>query len=89
MAIHPMDIGIALAMSRNGFSKAQIASVLGYMPDLDTTLEQLEAAAVPPLPGGPLLHLKGARGTLDSGVADLASDPEHPANSGRDDRRNL
>jgi len=49
--ISPMDIGIALAMSRNGFSEAQIVSVLGYMPDLAITPEELEAA-VPPLPGG-------------------------------------
>ena len=49
--ISPMDIGIALAMSRNGFSEAQIVSVLGYMPDLGVTPEELEAA-VPPLLGG-------------------------------------
>jgi hypothetical protein len=44
-----MDIGAALAMKRNGFSDAQIVSVLGYMPDLNITPEELEAA-VPPLP---------------------------------------
>ena len=31
--------------------------------------------------------MKGARGVIDSGVPDLASDPEHLADLGRDDRR--
>lgn len=31
--------------------------------------------------------MKGARGAIDSGVADLASNPEHLADFGRDDRR--
>ena len=32
--------------------------------------------------------MKGARGTVDSGVPDLASNPEHLASFGRDARRN-
>lgn len=31
--------------------------------------------------------MKRARGTIDSGVPDLASNPEHLAGFGRDDRR--
>ena len=31
--------------------------------------------------------MKGARGAVDSGVADLASNPEHLADFGRDARR--
>jgi predicted component of type VI protein secretion system len=31
--------------------------------------------------------MKGARGVVDSGVPDLASNPEHLAGFGRDDRR--
>jgi hypothetical protein len=31
--------------------------------------------------------MKGARGTIDSGIADLASNPRHLAGFGRNDRR--
>ena len=31
--------------------------------------------------------MKGARGIVDSGVADRASNPKHLASFGRDDRR--
>jgi hypothetical protein len=31
--------------------------------------------------------MKGARGTIDSGIADLASNPKHLAGFGRNDRR--
>jgi predicted component of type VI protein secretion system len=31
--------------------------------------------------------MKGARGVVDSGIPDLASNPEHLAGFGRDDRR--
>jgi len=31
--------------------------------------------------------MKRGRGTIDSGIADLASNPEHLAGFGRDDRR--
>ena len=45
--IEPMDIGIALALGHNGFSNEEIASVLGYVPDLNITLDDLEASAEP------------------------------------------
>ena len=43
--IEPMDIGIVLAITQNGFSKGHIISVLGYMPDLNITPEELALAA--------------------------------------------
>jgi hypothetical protein len=43
-SIDPLDIGIAIAMGHNGFSDSEIISVLGYMPDLDITPEDLEAS---------------------------------------------
>jgi hypothetical protein len=42
--VDPTDIGIALAMRNNGFSNEDVVSILGYMPDLSVTPEELEAA---------------------------------------------
>jgi hypothetical protein len=42
--LDPMDIGIAIAMRNTGFSRDDIVSVLGYMPKLDITPEELEAS---------------------------------------------
>jgi hypothetical protein len=40
----PMDISIAIAMRNTGFSEEDIISVLGYMPNLNITFEQIEAS---------------------------------------------
>ena len=45
--VDPTDIGIALAMRNNGFSNEDVVSILGYMPDLSVTPEELEAAVTP------------------------------------------
>jgi hypothetical protein len=42
--LDPTDIGIAIAMRNCGFSRDDIVSVLGYMPDLTVTFEQIEAS---------------------------------------------
>lgn len=42
--VDPTDIGIALAMRNNGFSDEDVVGILGYLPDLTITPEELEAA---------------------------------------------
>jgi hypothetical protein len=42
--IDPTDIGIALAMRGNGFSEDDIVGILGYMPDLSITPDELDDA---------------------------------------------
>lgn len=46
--IDPTDIGIALAMRNDGFSDEDVVSILGYMPDLSITPEELEESVIRP-----------------------------------------
>lgn len=37
------DLGIALALRDNGFDEQAIVTVLGYLPDMTVTAEELDA----------------------------------------------
>jgi hypothetical protein len=44
--IDPMELGAALAMRNAGFSDSDIIAVLGYLPDMNITVEELEASVL-------------------------------------------
>jgi hypothetical protein len=44
--IDPMELGAALALRNAGFSDGDIVAVLGYLPDMDITVEELEASVL-------------------------------------------